>query len=56
VLGQTVLGQTVLGQTVLGQTVLGQAGMSSNRDHNVIWILGRYLLTEATGNRTIQSD
>jgi hypothetical protein len=32
------------------EKVLGQAEMSSYRDHNVIWTLGRYRLTDGPGN------
>ncbi|ETZ33894.1 hypothetical protein L842_1091 [Mycobacterium intracellulare MIN_052511_1280] len=38
-----------------GKTVLGQPEMSSYRDHNVIWTLGRYPLTRGTGNLVAQS-
>jgi hypothetical protein len=30
--------------------------MSSYRDHNVIWTLGRYPLTRGTGNLVAQTD
>ncbi len=33
-----------------GETVLGQPEMSSDRDHNVIWTLRRYPLTDGAGN------
>ncbi|AZP81942.1 hypothetical protein EGA31_13935 [Mycobacterium avium subsp. paratuberculosis] len=35
--------------------MLGQPEMSSYRDHNVIWTLGRYLLTRGTGNLVAQT-
>ena len=35
--------------------MLGQAEMSSYRDHNVIWTLGRYPLTDGTGNLGAES-
>src|ERR1700712_6114414 len=38
-----------------GESVLGQAGMSSNRDHNVIWTLRRYLQTARTSNLGMES-